>query len=296
VNGRPALPAGAARAGRRRRSDPGIDSRAGDLGMADQPRSVLLCLLTAFLALGGANAAGAGSTGLPDAAEPGGRGIPLLPVSILAFLSGVPDPGLPTPGASLSASGPGSPFPDGDRILRRLPPRPASSRFLCVFAEEPPGTPVDREEDEEFPGVEPQFLRRGLRDPWIAGLASLVLPGSGQFYDSAANHAFALQGYQMGMILQGGAHALLAIVSVFHQCRGLEVEYPGSGGPHVLTERDGQNWRVVHAVNALLASATAFLEALWINAAGRDYVARMRMQAFHDPEEGSSGILVSVAF
>jgi len=130
----------------------------------------------------------------------------------------------------------------------------------------------------------------------MAGLASLVLPGAGQFYDSAAPHAFVLQGYQMGMIIHGGAHALLAVASVFHQFRGLEVEYPGSGGPHVLTERDGQNWRVVHVVNALLASATAFLEALWINAAGKDYVTRMRMQAFYDPGERSSGVLVSLEF
>jgi hypothetical protein len=150
-------------------------------------------------------------------------------------------------------------------------------------------------DDLEGGGDESGFLERGRRDPWIAGLASLVLPGAGQIYDSAAPHGFVLEGYQLGMYFQAGFHVAVTLAAAGLQFRGLEVEFIGSGGARVLTERDAQTGRILMVANALTASVTAFLEALWVNGAYREHAARMRMTAFFDPEGRGAGVAVSLA-
>lgn len=142
---------------------------------------------------------------------------------------------------------------------------------------------------------ESQFLDRGRRNPWMAALASLVIPGAGQFYNSAAPHAFTLQGYDWWMYGQGGLHALGLGVAIFHQLKGLRVQYIG-GGVIELNERDGQIWRMVHVFNALVASVTAWLEADLINRCGWNYIVRMRMHAWYDPVQREACVCASFTF
>jgi hypothetical protein len=290
-------------------SGPGLD---GSLALPRPvPPRLRVAGLAAALAVLGLQASALGAP--PAAADPGpGK------ASILAFLDGragyganwsgeeIPNPKSPIPTKSQVSTPNPAPSPlhspvvfraSDDRISMAGDDDEPAFLSSCLQApRDPPGKPMRSSDEAEEGAEDPGFLARGLRDPWIAGIASLVLPGAGQFYNAAAPHGFALKGYDMGMYIHGGFHALVTGVAIFHQFRGMEVEYLGSGGPRVLDEHDGQTWRVVHVVNAVLAGATAFLEALWVNAAGRDYVTRMRMQAFFDPCERRAGVAVALAF
>ena len=151
-------------------------------------------------------------------------------------------------------------------------------------------------DDSDLPiNPESKFLDRGRRNPWMAALASLVIPGAGQFYNSAAPHAFTLKGYDFWMYGQGGAHVLLLGASIFHQMKGLSVQYIG-GNVIELSERDGQVWRIVHVINAVIASVTAWFEADLINRLGWNYIVRMRMHAWYDPIEREASVSATFAF
>jgi len=143
---------------------------------------------------------------------------------------------------------------------------------------------------------ESRLLERGHRNPWMASLASLVLPGAGQFYASAAPYAFTLQGFRLWMYAQGGAHVAIAAIAVLQQFVGARVVFTGGGGAYELTERSAQAWRIVYVVNAVLASASAFIEARVINRAGRKYVMGTRMGVWFDPSERAAGIQVQLRF
>jgi hypothetical protein len=143
--------------------------------------------------------------------------------------------------------------------------------------------------------LDSEFMDRSRRNPWMAGLASLVLPGAGQIYNGIAPHAFTLQGFDWWMYLQGGVHAVAFGISLVSQLEGLRVEFAGGGGARPLTERDAQTGRLLHAINAVVASVTAFLEAQLINLMGERYVRTMRMHAFYDPG-GTAGVEVCLRF
>ncbi|GEM_PF-3508203 len=152
-----------------------------------------------------------------------------------------------------------------------------------------PGLPADLYADSDF-------LERGHRSPWVSGLASLVLPGAGQFYNGTAPQAFTLEGYDLWMYGQGGVHLLTFGLSVFFQFKGLRVAWVGSGGADEITERDAQVWRIIHVVNALVAAGTAYLETRLLNASALAYVRKVRMRVFYDPRERAACLEVGCRF
>jgi hypothetical protein len=129
----------------------------------------------------------------------------------------------------------------------------------------------------------------------MAALASLVIPGAGQFYNSAASYAFTLRGFRLWMYVQGGVHAALIAVTLVQQAVGTKVEFIG-GGSHEISAKDARTWRILHGVNALLASASAFFEAHLINRAGRRYVMGMRLRAYFLPADRTACLEVAVRF
>ncbi|MHC5081165.1 MAG: hypothetical protein ACYTHN_19325 [Planctomycetota bacterium] len=151
-------------------------------------------------------------------------------------------------------------------------------------------------DDEDPLNPQSELLDRGYRNPWIAALASLVLPGAGQFYNAVTPYAYTLRGFQFWMFAQGGVHGATVVFTILFQFVGLRMESTGPGGALEITERTAQAWRIVHVFNAVLASVSAYLEAQLINRSGRRYVFGLRARAFFDPAERATGVEVGVLF
>lgn len=158
---------------------------------------------------------------------------------------------------------------------------------------EPPPVTLDT---EPLGDPNSEFLDRGRRNPWMAALASLVLPGAGQFYNAFTPYGFTLRGFDAWMYAQGGVHAFFAVVTLVQQFSGLKIETPSTGGSWVLTERNAQSWRIAHGINALVAAVSAFFEARLINEHGRRYVMGMRMRAGVEPDDGTAWVEVGFRF
>ena len=173
--------------------------------------------------------------------------------------------------------------------LKNACPPPGPDRMRCAF-------PVLADLDDVPVSPESEFLDRGYRNPWMSALASLVLPGAGQFYNSATAYAFTLQGYRIWMYAQGGLQAGLAVAAVLQQFVGMRVVFAGDAAEYAITEKDAQVWRIVYLLNAVVASATAWFEANMINRAGKRYVMTMRAGAHCDPRNRALGVEVVLRF
>jgi hypothetical protein len=223
----------------------------------------------------------------PSAAGAG----PRFPTTVHEFLSAPPRIYEKGPSRSLERGFRGSLGGPGrvSRSLAEFAFRPVlmQDRGISTLDDADEGLPVD---------AESRLLERGHRNPWMAGLASLLLPGAGQFYNAVTPYAFTMRGFRMWMYTQGGAHALILATSIFCQFVGTRVEMAGGSEAFRITEKIAQQWRVVHVVNMILASVSAFLEARLINRAGERYVVGMRMHAYYDPSEGSLGVEVGLSF